>query len=112
MTTSMRLLPVRVTPDLRQLIDQVGAVNPASRALILLGAAAAGLDLHGLEREIARLLAADLDERVQAGLRQLLTSTTHSAVALPPTIHQQALLSEPPSEPAVDDPFASIGIEV
>jgi hypothetical protein len=77
MTTSMRLLPVRVTPDLRQLIDQVGAVNPASRALILLGAAAAGLDLHGLEREIARLLATDLDERVQAGLRQLLTSTTN-----------------------------------
>lgn len=56
MTTAMRLLRVRVSPALRGLIDQVGPVNPATRALLVLGAAAAGLELHGLEREVAALL--------------------------------------------------------
>nr|WP_044200473.1 hypothetical protein [Oscillochloris trichoides] len=61
MSTRLRLLPVRVSTDLRAMIDQVGPVNPATRALLLLGADAAGLELSGLEREIPGLLAAPLD---------------------------------------------------
>ncbi len=69
MTTTTRLLPVRVSATLRTVIDQAGPVNPATRALIILGAAATGAKLHGLEREIAALLAADLHDDVHAALR-------------------------------------------
>ncbi|NJO82515.1 MAG: hypothetical protein HC828_06605 [Blastochloris sp.] len=68
MTTTMRMLPVRTTSALRGLIDQVGPVNPATRALLILGADAAGLDLHGVERELAALLAADLHDEVRQAL--------------------------------------------
>ncbi|MBP1466182.1 hypothetical protein EYB53_010740 [Candidatus Chloroploca sp. M-50] len=71
MTTSMRLLPVRVSAPVRHLIDQVGAVNPATRALLLLGAARAGLDLRGLDRELAIVLAAGLAPEVQTALREV-----------------------------------------
>ncbi|NCC30690.1 MAG: hypothetical protein EOM24_01555 [Chloroflexia bacterium] len=67
----MRLLPVRVSAPLRHLIDQVGAVNPATRALLLLGAARAGLDLRGLDRELAIVLAAGLAPEVQTALRDV-----------------------------------------
>ena len=81
MTTPMRLLPVRVSPTLRGLIDQVGAVNPATRALLLLGAAAAGLKLRRLEREVAALLGAELAPATQEALRRLFAQ-------LPPSSHQ------------------------
>ncbi|MEI7772743.1 MAG: hypothetical protein WCI67_22320 [Chloroflexales bacterium] len=118
MTTTMRLLPVRVSADLRGLIDQVGPVNPGTRALLLLGADAAGLDLGGLEREIAGLLAADLDARVQAGLRQIfarLTARPPQVAAQPvwPTPEPEGGAADRPAEAeASGDPFAHIGINV
>ncbi|MBX0331252.1 hypothetical protein K2Z83_26745 [Oscillochloris sp. ZM17-4] len=119
MTTTMRLLPVRVSAELRGLIDQVGPVNPATRALILLGADAVGLELRGLEREIAGLLAAPLDADVQARLRQLFIRLTATAPAIerpdPPSLAGQAAQSPAHSPAAMEespDPFASVGIEV
>lgn len=117
MTTTMRLLPVRVTADLRDLIDQVGPVNPATRALLLLGADAIGLELGGLEREIAGLLATDLDARVRAALHQLLARLRTDVMdqAVPRYRDEPRANPSPIDDPIADeptDPFASIGIAV
>lgn len=135
MTTTMRLLPVRVSATLRAVIDQAGPVNPATRALIILGAAATGAELRGLEREIAALLAADLHDDVHTALRQVFTHLTAESGAssplkpLAPPTGQPAppTKAHPPngqaadpfaSENAIlpdgqaDDPFATIGIDV
>lgn len=116
MTTPMRLLPVRVSPALRGLIDQVGPVNPATRALLVLGAATAGLELRGLEREVAALLGAELAPGTQEALRQLFAQLPSSAHQVN---HATLVRNEPepnddvPSlEDAPDDPFANIGIDV
>jgi len=71
MATSMRLLPVRTTARVRAMIDRVGTVNAATRALLFIGAHRAGLELEGMDREIALLLAEDLDRRVASTLRQV-----------------------------------------
>lgn len=112
----MRLLPVRVSPALRGLIDQVGPVNPATRALLVLGAAAAGLELRGLEREVAALLGTELEPHIQNALRRLFAQLP-SAVQHP---HEDrpcgAVLAPADDVPLIedvpDDPFAGIGIDV
>lgn len=58
------VVSVRVSPALRALIDQVGPVNAATRALIILGAESAGFDLMGMEREVAVLLTEELGLRL------------------------------------------------
>jgi hypothetical protein len=125
----MRLLPVRVSATLRDLIDQVGPVNPATRALVVLGAAVAGLDLRGLEREVAALLGADLAPEVQAGLRQVyaqVAGIAPGAAAMDMAqsgmftcphhrMHQPRPRRHPRRQPrrtAPDDPFSTIGIDV
>ncbi len=84
----MRLLPVRTTAALRVVIDRAGPVNAATRALIILGAHAAGLELSGCLREITLLLAEDLDPGVCAALHRLY-GEVHTAEAyqasVPPT---------------------------
>lgn len=114
MTTTMRLLPVRTTPTLRAVIDRTGPVNAATRALIVLGAHTAGLDLRGCVREIVLLLAEDLEPGVWAALHRLY-SEMHAAAAhqgLVPTT--ETLPAPEPAASAVEqaDPFASIGVEV
>lgn len=64
MATSMRLLPVRTTARVRAMIDRVGTVNAATRALLFIGAYRTSLELEGMDREIALLLAEDLDRQV------------------------------------------------
>lgn len=112
MTTTMRLLPVRVSAKLRALIDQVGPVNPATRALLVLGADAAGLELGGLEREIAGLLAADLDVAVRAALRDLLARVPARQAAAETRHKEEMLVIAPPLDELPDDPFTSVGIAV
>lgn len=116
MATTMRLLPVRVSAELRALIDQVGPVNPATRALLLLGADAVGLELRGLEREIAGLLATPLDSEVQARLRDLFSRIAVAGVGNEPeplpTAYEEPLAALPVEAEEPDDPFASVGIDV
>lgn len=119
MTTTMRLLPVRVSANLRAVIDQAGPVNPATRALVILGAATSGWDMRGLEREIAALLAADLHDDVHTALRHVFAQRATAAEVRrlpdPPPIpdHQPAPSEEAiPPDGQTDDPFATIGIDV
>jgi hypothetical protein len=116
MSTPMRLLPVRVSPALRGLIDQVGPVNPATRALLVLGAAAAGLELRGLEREVAALLSAELAPQTEEALRRLfaqLPSSAHQGHhAIPMYAEPEPTDDVPALEDLPADPFASIGIDV
>lgn len=119
MTTTMRLLPVRTTSALRAVIDCVGPVNAATRALIILGLHAAERSLDGLQREIALLLAEPLTPAVMTMLEQI-----YQALIAPSTLpaHEQppayVVLLSPGDSPAAStnadpaDPFASIGVEV
>jgi hypothetical protein len=116
MTTPMRLLPVRVSPALRGLIDQVGPVNPATRALLVLGAAATGMELRGLEREVAALLGAELAPSTQEALRRLfaqLPASSHQIGSTAPVRDEPESNDDMPLlEDVPDDPFAGIGIDV
>jgi hypothetical protein len=67
-----RRIGVRVSAELHQLLAAAGDVSAATRALALLGAAAAGYELGGLRDEAASLLGAPLDAPVRAALRGLL----------------------------------------
>lgn len=116
MTTKLKMLPVRVSPALRALIDQAGPVNAATRALIILGAEAAGLDLDGMDREVAGLLVEDLALEVFDKLRPLLVQPE---AGIPQTINNASIestgqCSAQPDQSIMhsDDPFAVIGVEV
>ncbi len=68
-------LPVRVSPALREIIDQAGPVNAATRALILLGAAASELNLDAVADEMHALIGCqDLAPAVRAALQTLITA--------------------------------------
>jgi hypothetical protein len=118
MTTKLKMLPVWVSPALRALIDQVGPVNAATRALIILGAEAAGFDLDGMEREVAGLLAEELALEVSERLRRILLQShevkvsqvgdgTHNDDGEESISQDLNLISATTS-----DPFNDIGVEV
>jgi hypothetical protein len=65
---------VRPSPALRALVDTAGPPTDAARALLLLGAAVAGLDVADVRGDAGRLLAVDLDPRVVAALNTLFFS--------------------------------------
>lgn len=65
----LTVLGVRVSPALRALLDAAGPLNSATRALLLLGAAAAGLEIDGARAEPYRLLGA---EELRPGVRAAL----------------------------------------
>lgn len=88
MATTMKLLAIRTSATLRAVIDSIGAVNNASRALLWLGAGVAGLPISADgRREIARLLGdGSLAPDVHAALQRLYdgvprTSATTAASA-------------------------------
>jgi hypothetical protein len=117
MTTKLKMLPVRVSPALRALIDQVGPVNAATRALIILGAETAELDLTGMEREVAGLLTEDLASGVLDRLRRILLQGASDAAEVTDTVsindRGQSVEQRPTSIVGLgDDPFAAIGVEV
>lgn len=116
MTTKLKLLPVRVSPALRALIDQVGPVNAATRALIILGAEAAGLDLAGMEREVAGLLAEDVASEVLRRLRHILLqyedTENAKALSMPETIPILSSSTGSVTDSPIADLFTSIGIDV
>jgi hypothetical protein len=67
---------VRLSPTMRELVDACGPVSDGARALLLIGAAAAGLDVQQAEADAGRLLGADLDPRVLSTLKRLFFSST------------------------------------
>lgn len=108
------MLPVRASPALRTLIDQAGPVNAATRALIILGAEAAGLDLAGMEREVAGLLAENLTSNVLEGLQHTLLQSSGIPVTRITATNSFADAGEPGTGQSfsVTDPLAEIGVEV
>ena len=134
MPTKMNRLPVRTSAALRSVIDQAGPVNAATRALLWLGADAAGLTIPAAgRREIAALLIEEgLTTSVLAALQQLYDrlagnqggdtpddipyATTYGATksvmpavpAVPQPERPAAVRNE---EAARDDPFADVGLE-
>jgi hypothetical protein len=102
----MRLLPVRTTARVRAMIDRVGTVNAATRALLFIGAYRAGLELDGMDREIALLLAEDLDRRVASALRQVYSALMDAAEAADPA----PMLPITPAEPVPTQAIAVGGI--
>ncbi len=73
MATSMKRLPARTSETLRTTIDEAGPISVATRALLWLGADAAGLTIPAAgRREIAALLVEEgLTPTVLAALQQL-----------------------------------------
>jgi hypothetical protein len=126
--TSIRLSAPFLTL-LHDIAPTVGDRAAALRALVLLGAAHAGLPLNELRQEFGALLAAPLDVRVQAALTHLYLSYTmeepsaHAArTAEARTVHQESTDSAlhtlvtpreaaPSIPPISNDPF-SVGLEV
>jgi hypothetical protein len=119
MATTMEQLPVRTSSALRGLIDQAGPVNAATRALIILGAAAAGLELRMVEREVFALLGCEgLAPEVRAALVQVAVgrgasgSAIASALTSDSTSDSTAAIT--PLSPSIteDDLFGEVGIDV
>jgi hypothetical protein len=109
MPSKHKLLPVRASTALRALIDQAGPVNAATRALIILGAEEAGLDLAGVEREAATLLAAELAPGVADELRRVIGLRTNTSQ------HHQVALGDSTLAISTNgsvDPLGSVGWEV
>jgi hypothetical protein len=118
---------IRLSPVLRALVSRVSPnVSAAHRALLLLGAHAAGYDVAPCRADTARVLSEELDERVAQAIEGLL-SDRRSAVGTtsytwptepqsqPPTLADTGALEHDDTTPANDspgDPFAGIGIDV
>jgi hypothetical protein len=130
MATSMKRLPVRASAMLRSVIDQAGPVGAATRALLWLGADAAGLPISAAGwREIAALIAEeDLASSVVTALQRLYDQLGNGSGAretAPATTRAAALPFAPPLEAGaseergapvqrsngMDDPFADVGME-
>ena len=100
-------LRVRLSPALHALVRCAGGTTSAGvRALLLLGAASAGYDLGGTERELRLLLAEDLETLTARALQGLLDGRRTS-------VGQPAYTRPTPPEPeSPGDPLLGVGIEV
>jgi tryptophan 2,3-dioxygenase len=117
---------VRLTPALRTLLARVSPnASAAHRALLLLGAHAAGYDLAAHRAEIARALAEELDEPVARAIEALLGARraavgqeaygrpTNPEPATPVSAEERAVLPQTQAtESDRADPFAGLGFEV
>ena len=83
---------VRVSAELHTLLAAAGDVSAATRALAILGAAAAGYELGALRDEAGGLLAAPLDPPLRAALRGLLSERS---TPVPQTLDKRSTLVEP-----------------
>lgn len=106
---------VRISGSLNSVLEYVGPNSSAvHRALLLLGAQAAGYDLTPCRADIGRLLGEDLDEPVLRQLAALYeicrTGVGRKADPFPTPVLPR---TEPDaSEQPTEDPLAVIGIEV
>jgi hypothetical protein len=139
MATNLKRLPARTSDTLRATVDQAGPISAATRALLWLGADAAGLTIPAAgRREIAALLVeVGLTPTVLAALQQLYDrladtrggdtpgdtpggtpgdtprrATTRSIMPAVPAVPQpERLAADRSVEAARDDPFADVGME-
>lgn len=108
---SARQLGLRVSPAIRDLLDRAGPLNAAGRALLILGAAAAGQDVRPLASTIHVLIdAGELSGPTVAALRRLLEGTAITSDSSPDSNRDSSPLDAAPGD-ALDDPFA-VGAEV
>lgn len=97
---------VRISPALASVLGQVGGTaSAAHRALLILGAHAAGYDLSACRRDLALLLAEDLDAPVRTRLQEI-AGERRTDVGRASYASQVVAAPEPD-----DDPFG-VGIEV
>jgi hypothetical protein len=110
---------VRLSPALRQLLAQVAHTEDradALRALLILGAAQAGLDTAALQRDTAALLALDLAPDVQAALQAMYSPENTTRIQREYN-HREPTVTSTGNEQngrleLDDDPLLGIGIEV
>lgn len=101
---------------LRALIEEAGSQGAdATRALLILGAAAAGMDVAACQRDMRRLIARDfLNDATAAALSLLLhtvaSSTTSSGASVTTSATTSGFLDD--DDVADADPLATIGIAV
>lgn len=99
---------VRLSTPLQAAVERAGAnTSAATRALLILGLHAAGYDLAPLRRDIALLLAEQLDAPVMAALTALAAGRR---TAVGPVSYMP--LGDVADQGADDDPLDAIGIEV
>lgn len=100
------VLGLRVSPELRALIETYGNRSAASAALMLIGAAALGADLGELQVDLLRLyFSDDLTPAIRARLRTLFNIPLTQCLTFPGGAPAAIEALE------IDDPFA-VGIEV
>lgn len=83
---------VRLSAELHTLLAAAGDVSAATRALAILGAAAAGYELGTLRDEAGGLLAAPLDPPLRAALRGLLSERS---TLVPQMLDNRSTLVQP-----------------
>lgn len=93
----------RLPPTIAALLDAAGGTSAALKALLILGADAAGLDVSAAIREARRLRWAGIDEGAAQALEALLAGPSHPR---PEVEHI------PPAAPraTVDEPGSIYGI--
>lgn len=96
---------VRISPALACVLAQVGGTaSAAHRALLIIGAHAAGYDLSACRRDLALLLAEELDAPVRVRLQEIAGECRTGVGQASYAVRAVAVQEE-------DDPF-SVGIEV
>lgn len=101
------VIGLRVSPEVRSLIESYGTLSTAAQALMLIGAAEMGADLSVVHDDLVRLLwAGHLAPELRERIRNLLNNPLTERL----TFSGSAPLEVP--EPLELDPFANIGIEV
>ncbi len=113
---------LRLSPAVRAVVQQAqgdGAEATAIRALLLIGAAHAGLDIRGALREVALAQYEPLDAGVIAALQQITREVAAgvavevaAGVAAAPAAGVAATPDDPPAETAPEPDLFAFGIDV
>lgn len=108
---------LRLSPALQHLVTGVSPNTSAGlRALLLLGANAAGYDLGDCRADLGRLLGEELAPPIRSAV-EVLYQHGRTPVGQPTYERPTDVLHPPEAQPAVlsptdDDPLAAVGIEV
>lgn len=114
---SGKLQGIRLSAELRALVDAAGPrLNPATRALLILGAHAAGQDVSALASTVHVLIAhGELRGGTVAALRRVMGATaitTDSSCDSSGDSSRDSTLAPTGRGDPLADPLAGVGIEV